>query len=211
MIKAILGKKIGMTQIFDKNSKAIPVTVVEAGPCDITEIKNQDKDGYEALQVVYDQKKKISRALKGHLIKSKTKQNKYLVEFRTKKNNKDKIEAQNLKVGNKISVDLFKVGDKIQVTGNNKGKGFAGVMKRHDFKGSPASHGHERPRSPGSIGCRFPQRTIIGKRMAGQMGTRRITVKGLRIVDIDLENNLLAISGSIPGPNKGLIKIIGEE
>lgn len=196
-----------MTRIFDKNNKAIPVTVVQAGPCDITEIKNKDRDGYDAMQIVYDKKKHVTKSVAGHLKKSKTAQNRYLVEFRLR----DEEDKKDLEIGKKITVEIFNLDDKVRVVGTSKGKGFAGVMKRHDFKGAPASHGHEKPRSAGSIGCRYPQRTIKGKRMPGHMGVDRVTVKGLKIVDIDKENNLLAISGAIPGPNRGLVRVIGEK
>lgn len=206
-MKFILGKKIGMTRIFDKNNKAIPVTVVQAGPCDITEIKNKDRNGYDALQIAYDKKKHVSKSVEGHLKKSRTAKNRYSVEFRLR----DKKNEKDLKIGKKITVEIFKPGDRVRVIGTSKGKGFAGAMKRHGFAGQPASHGHQKPRGVGSIGCRFPQRTIKGKRMPGHMGVERITVTGLKIVDVDAEYNLLAVSGAIPGPNKSLVQIIGEE
>lgn len=216
-MKFILGKKIGMTRIFDRDSKTIPVTVVQTGPCDITQIKNKNKDGYDSIQLVFDKKKNASKAVIGHLRKSKTKQNKHIKEIRLNKiadlqnTEKSSDNTEEYKIGDKITVGEFKNGDMVKVTGISKGKGFAGVMKRYNFKGAPASHGHQKPRSGGSIGCRYPQRTIKGKRMPGHMGVDRITTKGLKIVDIDIENNLLAISGAIPGPNKSLVQIIGEE
>lgn len=206
-MQCILGKKIGMTRIFDKDANNVAVTVVKAGPCDVCAIKTKEKDGIDAMQMVFDTKKHTSKSLKGHFKNSKTTQNKHIIDFKINKEE----DKKDLKVGAKITAECFQAGDNVKVIGTSKGKGFAGVMKRHGFKGSPGGHGHERPRSAGSIGCRYPQRTIKGKRMPGHMGTDRITVKGLKIVDVDIYNNLLAISGAIPGPKKGLVQIIGVE
>lgn len=198
-MKFILGKKLEMSQIFDENGNCIPVTLVEAGPCFITQIKKKEKDGYQALQVGFIKKtKKIKKTEKG-------KEFRYLREFRPLA-----PETCNLKLEDRIDVSVFQPNDKVSISGISKGKGFAGVIKRWGFKSKPATHGakHEE-RAPGSVGCRFPQRVIKGKKMAGRMGSERITVKNLKIVKIDKENNLLAVEGAVPGRRGTLLEIRG--
>ncbi len=194
-MKFIVGKKVGMTQIYDKNGNVTPVTVIEAGPCFVTQIKTKEKDGYESVQIGFEplKEKKIKKTQKG-------KEYRFLTEFRNA--------IEEYKTGDKIDVSKFVEGEKIKVSGITKGRGFQGVVKRHGFKGAPASHGHPHDqRKPGSIGCSFPERVIKGMRMAGHMGVARHTVKNLKIVTVDSENNLLAVSGAVPGPNNGIIEI----
>jgi len=200
-----------MSQVFDENGRVIPVTLVEAGPCFITQIKTKEKDGYEAIQVGFGKKKlkNISKSLKGHLeksqisnLKSQNSGTRYLREFR--------IEKPELKLGDEITVDVFKEGDEVKVSGISKGKGFQGVVKRHGFKGGPASHGTKHTlRAPGSIGSSFPERVWKGKKMAGRMGSDRVTIKGLKIIKVNKENNLLAIKGAVPGRKGTLLEVRG--
>jgi len=194
-MKFIIGKKVGMTQIYDKEGNVTPVTVIEAGPCFVTQIKTKEKDGYESIQIGLEplKSKKITKSQKG-------KEYKFLKEFNGN--------VGEYKVGDKIDVAKFVEGDKVKVSGISKGRGFQGVVKRHGFKGAPASHGHPHDqRKPGSIGCSFPERVIRGMRMAGHMGVAKNTVKNLKVANVDIENNLLAVSGPIPGHNNGLVEI----
>jgi len=203
MAKFILGKKLKMTQIFDKEGNAIPVTLVEAGPCFVTQVKNQEKDGYEAVQISFGEKKekKTNKAQQGHIKKAGLKFfPEYTREF--------VVESSELKVGDEIKPDIFKEGDILKVSGISKGKGFAGVVKRHGFGGGPASHGQKHSlRAPGSIGATFPERVPKGRRMAGRLGGERATVENLKIVKIDEENNIIVIKGAIPGSRGALIEI----
>lgn len=198
-MKFILGKKLGMSQMFDKDGKVIPVTLIEAGPCFVAQIKKNDNDGYEAIQFGFGSmgKKKVKKTAKG-------KEYKYLREFKS-------ANESEMNVGDKIDVSVLEEGDIVKVIGVSKGKGFAGVVKRHGFKGGPASHGQkDRLRAPGSIGMSFPERVPKGRRMAGRMGSDRVTTRNLRVAAVDAVNNLLAIKGALPGNNGGLIEIIGE-
>ena len=193
-MKFLLGKKIEMSQIFDDKGNVIPVTLIKAGPCFVTQIKAQDKDGYEAIQVGFEQvkKNKISKTIK-------TKPYKHLREFRA--HNKE------LKVGDKIDASVFELGTKVKVAGISKGKGFAGGVKRHGFRDKAKAHGAKDMRSIGSTGSRFPQRVIKGKKMPGRMGTERNTIKNLEVIKIDPENNLLAVKGAVPGHRGTLLEI----
>jgi len=198
-MKFILGKKLGMTQIFDEKGNVVPVTLIEAGPCKVTQVKTKDKDGYEAVQVGFKEitrAKKIKKTMKG-------KEFRYLREFRLMKH-----ETCNLKKGDKIDVSIFKEGDKVKVSGISKGKGFQGAVKRWGFSGRDATHGvkHEH-RTLGSVGATTPQRVLKGKKMPGRMGSERVTVRNLKIVKVDQENNLLAIKGAIPGARGSLVEI----
>lgn len=193
-MKFILGKKKEMSQIFDEKGKVFPVTLIEAGPCFVTQMKNEEKDKYSAVQIGFMKKSKnIKKTEKG-------KEFRYLKEFKN---------GENLKNGDEINVSIFQEGDKVKISGISKGKGFAGGVKRHGFKGHlSATHGtkHEH-RTIGSIGCRFPQRVIKGKRMPGRMGSERITIKNLKVVKIDKENNLIAVNGAVPGGRGTLLEI----
>jgi len=194
-MKFILGRKIGMTQIFDKEGNQIPVTLVEAGPCKILQIKTKEKDGYLAIQVGYLQKKKnVKKTEKG-------KEFYFIREARVEN-------IENYKVGQEIDVSIFKEGEKVKVSGISKGKGFAGVVKRWGFAGRPKTHGtkHEL-RAPGSIGSATPPRVVKGRKMAGRTGGERVTIKNLEIVKVDKENNLLAIKGALPGSRGSLVEI----
>lgn len=195
-----------MSQIFDEKGDVIPVTVIEAGPCYVVQVKTKEKDGYQAFQIGFGAAKKTTRALEGHLKKTGQKL-RFLKEFREKG---ETIESKDLKVGDKIDLSILKAGDKVVISGVSKGKGFAGAVKKWGFRGRSASHGtkHEM-RSIGSVGCRWPQRVIKGKKMPGRMGSERVTVKNLKVVKVDERNNLLAVMGAVPGRNGTLLEIRG--
>lgn len=206
----ILGRKIGMTQIFSEDGTVTPVTLIEAGPVMVTQVKTKEKDGYEAVQIGYGKAKRLKKPQAGHL---KDLENlKSLKEF----GKNPKPETWNLKPdGNKflrgdiLDVGVFNIGDIVKIAGISKGKGFQGVVKRHGFHGMPASHGHHHVlRHGGSIGQRFPQHTLKGMRMPGRMGGERVTTRGLKIVNIDKENNLLAVKGAVPGRRGTLLEIV---
>ncbi|MDP3963955.1 MAG: 50S ribosomal protein L3 [bacterium] len=199
-MKCLLAQKLGMTQVYDTAGELIPVTVVSVAPNVVTYVRTKDKDGYEGVQVGTGTRRKLSKAVASHV--GDLGSFRWLREFR--------MPAAETKRGDKTDVGLFSEGDTVQVTSTSKGKGFAGVVKRHGFKGGPASHGHPHNlRAPGSIGCRFPQHTHKGKRMAGRMGGGSITVKNLKIVKIDGENQLIAIGGAVPGSRGTLVQIVG--
>jgi len=204
-MKFILGVKKNMTQVFDDTGKVIPVTVVEAGPVVVTQIKTKEVDGYDAVQIGFGEKKEknLSKALKGHF---KGNGNfRHVKEFRVVDPSK-----LTLKVGDKIDLSTFKDGDDVCVSSISKGKGFQGVIKRHGFKGQPRSHGQKHcERAPGSIGGGLRNKVPVGMRMAGRMGTDRITVKGLKVVQIDSANNELLISGAVAGRRGTLLEIVG--
>jgi len=207
MIKGIIGRKLGMTQVFAGNGDAQAVTAIEAGPCTVTQVKTADRDGYVAVQLGFGEVRKLKSPEQGHL-KGMGKL-KSLREFRMD----DTGEA---KVGDKIDVSLFKVGDRVNIAGISKGKGFAGVVKRHHFAGGPKTHGQsDRHRAPGSIGAgTTPGRVLKGMRMAGHMGTNRVTESNLEVIGADPERNLLLVGGAVPGARKGLLlitKSAGEE
>jgi large subunit ribosomal protein L3 len=200
----LLGKKIAMTRIFDEQGRTVPVTIIEAGPCHVTQVKTPETDGYHAVQLGFGMKseKQYNRPMLGHLKKSDAPTVAVLREFRQS----DSVE---IKPGDKVTVDQFAVGDLVHVTGITKGRGFQGVMKRHGFKGHTASRGtHESFRGPGSIGAHTsPGRVFKGKRMAGHMGVDRNTVRYLKVVKVDPENNLLLVKGSVPGARNGWLEI----
>ena len=208
--KFILAKKIGSSHIFDKSGQFIPTTVLEAGPCLVTQIKSKDKDGYDSVQLSFGQKKRLNKPQEGHLKKIKSEKlevknfSKWLREFRI---SEEYIKEKSLKVGDKITVDNFKEGDKVSATGFAKGKGFQGVIRRHNFSRGPESHGSDHHREPGSIGSMFPQRVVKGTKLPGRMGVRRVTTKNLEVVKIDSSHNLLCIKGAVAGPKQGLILI----
>ena len=199
----LIAKKIGMTSIFDVSGKNIACTIIEAGPCVVTQLKTFEKDGYKAVQLGFGQKKtkNINKAKLGHLKKSKTKNLNKLVEFNF--DNEPEL-------GSELKVDLFNVGDYVTVTGNSKGKGFQGVVKRHGFAGvGDATHGqHNRMRAPGSIGAAsYPAKVFKGMRMAGQMGNQRVKVENLEVLNIDIEKNIIVVKGAVPGFNNSFILI----
>ena len=199
-MKGILGKKIGMTQIFDDRGNVIPVTVIEAGPCYVTQVKTEEGDGYQAIQMGFGEARSLNKPLEGHL--EGLPSLRYLREVRAQR-------PEEYQVGQKLQADLFSVGDLVDVTGLSKGKGFMGVMKRHGFRGGPKTRGQsDRARAPGSIGSTTtPGRVWKGKRMAGRMGDKRVTVQNLKVILVDPERNLLAVKGSVPGARNGLLLI----
>lgn len=200
--KAIMGIKIGMTQIFDEAGKAIPVTVVEAGPCTVLQKKKEETDGYNAIQVgFYNLKEKhANKPAKGHFKKAGVKPLRYIKEFRL-------ANTDNYEVGQAINVDVFAPGDVIDVVGTSKGKGFAGAVKRHNFARGSMGHGSKYHRRPGSLGAMGPARVFKGRKMPGRLGGDRVTVQALKVVKVYPDRNLILIKGSIPGPKKSLVTI----
>jgi large subunit ribosomal protein L3 len=202
-VKGIVGEKLGMTQLFVE-THAVPVTVIKAGPCVVTQIRTQDTDGYDAVQLAYGQlaPRHVNRPTKGHFDKANAEPMRHLVELRTD-------DAGSYAKGQEIKADLFTPGDTVDVVAVSKGKGFSGVMKRHGFGGLGAAHGVKRKhRSPGAIGaCATPSRVFKGMRMAGHMGNQRVTVLNLEIVQADPERGLLLVKGAVPGPNGGLVMV----
>ncbi len=201
-MKFILGKKVGMSQMFSDNGTVTPVTVISVEPNVVVQVKTPEKDGYAAVQVGTNKAKNVSKALKGHF--KELGSFKHLQEFKTVMVNEKELQR-----GDTFDVTVFEPGDMVKVAGISKGKGFAGVVKRHGFAGMPASHGHKHVmRHAGSIGQRFPQHTLKGTRMAGRMGGQRVTVRGLKIMAVDPEHQLLAVKGAVPGNRGQLLQII---
>jgi large subunit ribosomal protein L3 len=201
-IKGVLGEKLGMTQVWDENNRVVPVTVVKAGPCVVTQVRKNDIDGYESVQIAFGEidPRKVNKPLKGHFAKAGVTPRRHVAELRT-------ADADTYEVGQEITAEVFEAGAVVDITGTSKGKGTAGVMKRHNFKGLGSSHGTQRKhRSPGSIGgCATPGRVFKGLRMAGRMGHERVTTQNLKVHKIDAENGLLLIKGAVPGPKGGLV------
>ncbi len=204
-MKGIIGKKLGMTQIFDENGNVIPVTVIEAGPCYVTQIRSGERDGYAAVQLGFGETKpqRLTKGELGHLRRNNLPALRHLREFRLKNGELDVEEGQQLKV------DVFAKGERVDIIGTSKGRGFAGTIKRHHFHRGPKTHGQsDRERAPGSVGSTTtPGRTYKGQRMAGRMGGDRVTAENLEVVVIDTERNLLAVRGSVPGANDGIVVI----
>ncbi len=216
-MKGILGKKVGMSQVFDEKGNAVSVTVIEAGPCIVTQIKTKEKDGYKSVQLGFSEAKKLNKPAEGHLKKLKVKNEKFLQQGSGQVKIKDlreirveKNELSGVQAGDKVMVDIFKKGELVKITGITKGKGFAGTIKRHGFSRGPKTHGSHNIRQPGSIGAMFPERVFKGKKLPGRMGTNQLTINNLKVVKVDKENNLLAVEGSVPGPKKGLLLIRSE-
>jgi large subunit ribosomal protein L3 len=205
-MKGMIGKKVGMTQVFDEQGNAIPVTVIEAGPCYVTQVRTADNDGYTAVQLGFDETKpaRLTKGQLGHLQKNSLPALRYLREFRVKGDDADGLEE-----GSQIKVDVFEQGELVDVIGTSKGRGFAGTIKRHNFQRQPKTHGQsDRERAPGSIGmCATPARVLKGTRMAGRMGNDRTTIQNLEVIRIDAEKNLLAVKGSVPGAKGGIVMI----
>lgn len=202
-MKAVLGKKIGMTQVFSEDGKLIPVTVVEAGPMVVTQLKTKENDGYEAVQVAYGEvkEKKVNKPMRGHFAKAGVGFKKHVREFRVE-------DPAAYTLAQEIKVDIFEAGEKVDAIGTSKGKGFQGTIKRHNQSRGPMSHGSHYHRGPGSMGAASdPSRVFKGKKLPGHMGAKRVTVQNLEIVKVDAEKNLLLIKGAIPGPKKGLVVI----
>lgn len=202
--KGILGEKLGMTQVFDDQSRVIPVTVIKAGPCRVTQVKTPESDGYSAIQLAFGvvPEKKLTKPELGHLQKTGAPPSRNLVELRVS-------DTSGFEVGQEIRADIFAKGERADVLGVSKGKGFTGVMKRHGFSGLGASHGTQRKhRSPGSVGaCATPSRIFKGMKMAGHVGSERVTTLNLEVVDADPERNLILIRGAVPGPRGGLVVV----
>ncbi|MDR4500390.1 MAG: 50S ribosomal protein L3 [Nitrospirales bacterium] len=197
----MLGKKLGMIQVYDSHRRLIPVTVIEAGPCGVAQVKTRDRDGYDAVQVGFEEiaEKKISKPLAGHFRSKGSRFWRYLREFSSE---------GSCKVGDMLTVEMFSLGDGVVVRGVSKGKGFQGVIKRHNYAGGPASHGSMFHRAPGSIGnSSFPSRVWKNKALPGQMGNKNITIQGLKVIEVRPEENLLFVSGSVPGSIGSLLEI----
>lgn len=203
MFKGLIGKKLGMTQVFDEDGSALPATLIEAGPCYVTQVRNTEKDGYSAVQLGYGAvpERKLTKGELGHLVKSEIPPLKILREFRVK--------SIDVKAGDVVDVTQFEVGKRVDVVGTSKGKGFAGVMKRWNFSGGPITHGQsDRQRSPGSIAAgTTPGRVFKGKKMPGRMGNERVSSQNVKVVFIDAEKNIIGVNGSVPGPRGGIVMI----
>ncbi len=203
-MKGILGKKIGMTQVFEEDGRMVPVTVIEAGPAKVIQKKEIDIDGYEALQVGFDQKKKeknVTKPMLGHFKKASLPAFRFLRE----------LNMEGLNAGDSITVDIFSKGEKVSIIGTSKGKGFQGVIKRHNFSGGPASHGSMFKRAPGSIGqSASPSRVFKNRKMPGHMGSEKVTVKNIEVFDVRKDQNLILVKGAVPGANGGYVIITSE-
>lgn len=202
MSKGILGRKLGMTQVFDAKGEAIPVTVIEAGPCVVLQKKTPESDGYSAIQVGFGpiRENLVNKPLKGHFLKAHVKPLRYIREFRL--DNPD-----DYRIGQEIKVDIFNSGDAVDVTGISKGKGFAGGIKRHGFNRGPMKHGSKYHRRPGSLAAKGPARVFKGRRLPGHMGAERVTVQNLEVVRVDASRNLLLLKGAVPGPRRGIVAV----
>jgi len=204
-MSVLLGKKLGMTQLFLPDGRAVACTVIEAGPCPIVQLRTRERDGYEAIQIGFEPlpERKVNKPLRGHFERAGVQPLRYLREFR--------VPIASYRVGDVLTVALFSPGDRVKVSGKSKGRGFQGVVKRHGFAGvGMATHGqHNRERAPGSIGSSsFPSRVFKGLRMAGRMGNRRVTVRNLEVLKVLPEHNLILIKGAVPGPVNGLVEIV---
>jgi len=200
----LIGKKIGMTQLFDEKGDVVPVTVIEAGPCTVTEVRTSERDGYTALQLGFgtNKEKRFTKPVLGQFTKRNLPPSRHLREFRTP-------DVAEYKVGQTLTASLFEKGERVDVEGNTKGRGFAGIIKRHGFKGGHASHGPTMGREPGSIGSSaYPSRVIKGKRLPGRMGGKPLTSKNLMVAGVDVEQNVVLVRGAIPGPTNGLVFIL---
>ncbi|MBO0477228.1 50S ribosomal protein L3 [Vagococcus sp. DIV0080] len=203
MTKGILGKKVGMTQVFTENGELVPVTVIEATPNVVLQVKTVETDGYEAVQVGFDDKREVlsNKPAKGHVAKANTAPKRFIKEF-------NNVELGEYEVGQEIKVDVFQAGDVVDVTGTTKGKGFQGVIKRHGQSRGPMTHGSRFHRRPGSMGAAsYPARVFKGKKLAGRMGGDRVTIQNLEIVRVDADKNVILVKGNVPGAKKSLIEI----
>jgi large subunit ribosomal protein L3 len=207
---AIIGKKLGMTQVFTEDGTVVPVTVIEAGPCAVTAIRNSERDGYSAVQLAFEEteERKLTKAELGHLKKAGAPPSRTLVEFRDAELGGEEEET---KVGDQVTVESFEPGQRVKVAGVSIGKGFQGTIRRHGFSRGPESHGSHNVRAPGSIGASAdPARVFKGIRMPGRMGGGRVTQRGLEVVEVDAERNLLLIKGSVPGSRNSIVEVRGE-
>ena len=202
-MKAVLGRKLGMTQVFAEDGRLVPVTVIEAGPMVVTQIKNKETDGYEAVQVAFGEvkEKRVNKPLRGHFAKAGVGFKKFVREFKV-----EDLSAYSL--AQEIKVDVFEAGEKVDAIGTSKGKGFQGPIKRHNQSRGPMTHGSRYHRGPGAMGAASdPSRVFKGKKLAGHMGAERVTIQNLEVVKVDVEKNLILIKGAVPGPKKGLVVI----
>lgn len=202
MPKGILGRKVGMTQIFGENGVAVPVTVIKAGPCFVVEKRTPEKDGYSAIQVGFEEIKEFraNKPLKGHFARAGLKPMRVLKEIRVE-------DPDSYQVGQEIRADIFQPGERVDVVGTSKGRGFAGGIKRHGFKRGPMAHGSKYHRRPGSLAAKGPARVFKGRRLPGHYGAERVTVQNLEVVKVDAERSLLAVKGAVPGPRGGLVVV----
>lgn len=203
MNKGIIGRKIGMTQVFDETGKVIPVTVIEAGPCVVAQVKTVETDGYNAIQLGFGEvkAKKVNKPKAGHFAKAKLEAKKHLREFRL-------CDVSNIKVGDEMKADIFAVGEKVDIQGTTKGKGFQGVIKRHGQHRGPMGHGSMYHRRPGSMGSTStPGRVFKGKKLPGHMGVQTVTIQNLDVVKVDMDKNAILVKGSVPGPKGAILKI----
>jgi large subunit ribosomal protein L3 len=204
-MSGLIGKKLGMTSIFDEQGNFVPVTVIQTGPCYVTAIRTKEQHGYDALQLGFEEKrdKSVKKPERGHFAKAGVKPMRYLREFR------DFADVSQFKPGDVIKADVFQAGELVKVTGTSKGKGFQGVVKRHGFGGGSTTHGQsDRTRAPGSVGASsYPSRVLKGLRMAGRMGNERVTTRNLRVVRVDAENNIVMVRGSVPGARNGVVLV----
>lgn len=202
MAKGILGKKVGMTQLFGEAGEIIPVTVIQAGPCYVVQKKTEETDGYSAIQIGFDEKREnlVNKPLKGHFAKAQVKTLRHLKEFAIDN-------ADEFQVGQEIKADVFDLGEKVDIVGTSKGKGFAGGIKRHGFQRGPMAHGSKYHRRPGSLGAKGPARVFKGRKLPGRMGGDRVTIQNLEVVKVDTERNLLIVKGAVPGPKGGLLMV----
>ena len=217
-MKALIGRKVGMTQIFDNEGNVLRVTLIEAGPCVVTQVKTEELDGYSAIQLGFGKAKNQKRPQMGHL-KASNANPEIMKEFRldsvdaTRESSEavaeNALDDQEIKIGGTIDVSSFAVGDKIHITGTSKGKGFAGTIKRHNFSRGPKTHGSHNYRAPGSIGSGYPEHVFKGMRMAGQMGGDQVTIRSSKVELIDKDNNIIAVRGAVPGPRKGFVTVRG--
>jgi len=203
MSNTIIGRKLGMTQVWGENDQLIPVTVIQAGPCVVTQIKTTEKEGYEAIQLGFGdiKEKRVNKPMAGHFKSAGTAAHKYLSEVRVE-------DASGYELGQQINLEGFAEANKVHVSGISKGKGFAGSIKRHNFQGGRASHGSHFHRAPGSIGqCATPSRVYKGKKMPGHMGTDKVTVKNLKVIKVDMDQNLLLVRGAVPGGKGAILRV----
>lgn len=202
-MSGLIGRKLGMTQFFDDGGKIVPVTVVEAGPCPVVQLKTQERDGYDAVQLGFGDKKKsrVRKPSAGHFARAGVSVLRHLKEFRVE-------DAGSFELGQELNVEMFEAGDRVAVTGRSKGRGFAGVVKRHGMKGGSQTHGCMSKRTPGALGAAsYPARVFKGRRLPGHMGDERVTVRNLEVVRVDSEKNVLLVRGAVPGPRNGIVLI----
>jgi large subunit ribosomal protein L3 len=209
-VAGIIGRKLGMTQVFNEDGERVPVTVIEAGPCPVTAVRDAERDGYQAVQLAFGELReaRLTKPELGHLKKAGAPAMRKLAEFRAAPGSE---QDQELKIGDQVTVESFEKGERVSVTSRSKGKGFQGTIRRHNFHRGPVSHGSHNVRAPGSIGASAtPSRVFKGLRMPGQLGSRRVTQRGLEVFDVDPERNLLIVRGAVPGPSGSLVEVRSE-